>query len=45
MTLPEAGWHHDGRCNLADLVRYVEIEGSAERYADRLAAYAEEDSG
>ena len=45
MTLPEAGWHHDGRCNLADLVRYVEVERSAERYADMLADYAEEHSG
>ena len=44
MTLPEAGWHHDGRCNLADLVRYVEVERSAERYADTLADYAEEQS-
>ena len=44
MTLPEAGWHHDGRCNLADLVRYVEVERSAERYADILADYAEEHS-
>ncbi|HYE40277.1 MAG TPA: acyl-CoA reductase, partial [Ramlibacter sp.] len=26
MTSPEAGWHHDGRFNLADLVRMVEIE-------------------
>ena len=40
MTLPEAGWHHDGRCNLADLVRIVEVERSAERYADMLADYA-----
>ena len=45
MTLPEAGWHHDGRCNLIDLVRFVEIEGSAERASDRLAAYAQEDFG
>ncbi|RYZ09654.1 MAG: acyl-CoA reductase [Comamonadaceae bacterium] len=43
MTLPEAGWHHDGRFNLADLVRMVEIEQRAERAADRLAAYAQED--
>lgn len=35
MTLPEAGWHHDGRFNLADLVRIVEIEQSAEAAADR----------
>jgi hypothetical protein len=37
MTLPEAGWHHDGRFNLADLVRMVEIEQAAEAAADRLA--------
>ncbi|HEY0825279.1 MAG TPA: acyl-CoA reductase, partial [Ramlibacter sp.] len=43
MTAPEAGWHHDGRFNLADLVRMVEVEQSAERAADRLAAYAQED--
>ena len=42
MTSPEAGWHHDGRFNLLDLVRMVEIEGSAERAADRLAPYAQE---
>jgi len=42
MTTPEAGWHHDGRFNLADLVRIVEIEASAERAADRLAPYAQE---
>jgi hypothetical protein len=42
MTAPEAGWHHDGRFNLADLVRMVEIEASAERSADRLAPYAQE---
>lgn len=45
MTAPEAGWHHDGRFNLADLVRMVEIEQSAERAADRLAPYAQEDRG
>lgn len=43
MTTPEAGWHHDGRFNLADLVRMVEIEQSAERAADRLAPYAQEE--
>lgn len=42
MTTPEAGWHHDGRFNLADLVRMVEIEAGAERAADRLAPYAQE---
>ncbi|NML46989.1 acyl-CoA reductase [Ramlibacter sp. G-1-2-2] len=43
MTAPEAGWHHDGRFNLLDLVRMVEIEASAERAADALAPYAQED--
>jgi hypothetical protein len=43
MTAPEAGWHHDGRFNLLDLVRMVEIEASAERAADRLAPYAQEE--
>jgi hypothetical protein len=42
MTSPEAGWHHDGRFNLLDLVRMVEIEQSAERAADALAPYAQE---
>jgi hypothetical protein len=45
MTAPEAGWHHDGRFNLLDLVRMVEIEQGAERAADRLAPYAQEDLG
>jgi hypothetical protein len=43
MTAPEAGWHHDGRFNLLDLVRIVEIEQSAERAADRVAPYADEE--
>lgn len=43
MTQPEAGWHHDGRFNLADLVRIVEIEQAAERAADRCADYAQEE--
>ncbi len=41
MTAPEAGWHHDGRFNLVDLVRLVEIDGRAFEAADRLAPYAE----
>jgi hypothetical protein len=44
MTSPEAGWHHDGRFNLLDLVRICEIEQSAERAADRIAPYADEDA-
>jgi hypothetical protein len=43
MAQPEPGWHHDGRFNLADLVRVVEIDAATERAADRLASYAEED--
>jgi len=43
MAAPEAGWHHDGRFNLSDLVRLCEVEASAERAADRLAPYAQED--
>jgi hypothetical protein len=43
MTAPEAGWHHDGGFNLRDLVRIAEVEASAERAADRLAPYAQED--
>jgi hypothetical protein len=42
MTAPEAGWHHDGRFNLLDLVRMVEIESSAERAAEGFAPYAQE---
>lgn len=42
MTSPEAGWHHDGRFNLLDLVRMVEIEQSAERAAEGLAPYVQE---
>ena len=41
MSMPEAGWHHDGRSNLLDLVRMTEIEQSAELAAQPLAAYAD----
>lgn len=41
MTSPDAGWHHDGRFNLLDLVRMVDIEPSAEAAADRFAPYAD----
>lgn len=44
MTQPEPGWHHDGRFNLSDLVRMVEIDAATERAADRLAPYAQEES-
>ncbi len=42
LAQPEAGWHHDGRFNLSELVRMVEIEQACEQAADRLAAYAQE---
>ena len=41
MSSPEAGWHHDGRFNLLDLVRMTEIERSAESAAEPLAPYAD----
>lgn len=41
MTAPEAGWHHDGRFNLLDLVTITEIERSAEAAADTFAPYAD----
>jgi len=41
MSMPEAGWHHDGRFNLLDLVRMTEIEQSAEMAAQPFAAYAD----
>lgn len=39
MASPEAGWHHDGRFSLLDLVRMVDIETSAEYAAEALAPY------
>ena len=39
MTSPEAGWHHDGRFSLLDLVRMVDIEASTERDAERFTTY------
>lgn len=41
MTSPEAGWHHDGRFSLLDLVTMVEIDRSAENAADDFAPYAD----
>ncbi|WP_404332113.1 acyl-CoA reductase [Mesobacillus maritimus] len=41
MTTPEAGWHHDGRFNLLDLVQIVDIEQAAEEYAEKFAPYAD----
>lgn len=39
MTAPEAGWHHDGRFSLLDLVRMVDLEDSTERQAERFTGY------
>lgn len=41
MTSPEAGWHHDGRFSLLDLVTITEIEQGAEAAAERFAPYAD----
>lgn len=39
MSLPESGWHHDGRFNLLDLVDITEIDQIAVTAAD---AYADD---
>lgn len=36
---PQAGWHHDGRFSLLDLVRMADIEASAETLAQQFAWY------
>jgi hypothetical protein len=41
MTSPEAGWHHDGRFSLLDLVTITEIEQGTEAAAESYAPYAE----
>ncbi|MEP9379284.1 acyl-CoA reductase [Aquabacter sp. CN5-332] len=41
MTAPEAGWHHDGRFSLLDLVTMTEIEHSAEAAAEGFAPYVD----
>jgi hypothetical protein len=41
MTSPEAGWHHDGRFNLLDLINMVDIESSAEEDSERFAPYVD----
>lgn len=41
MTSPEAGWHHDGRCSLLDMVQMVDIDNSAEAAAETLAPYVD----
>jgi hypothetical protein len=39
MPQPEPGWHHDGRFNLADLVRWCDIESSVELQMDKYDPY------
>ncbi|WP_395056940.1 acyl-CoA reductase [Polaromonas sp.] len=41
MTSPEAGWHHDGRFGLLDMVQMVDIDSSAEAAAELLAPYVD----
>ncbi|OKL37779.1 acyl-CoA reductase [Domibacillus mangrovi] len=41
MTSPEAGWHHDGRFNLLDLVNMVDIEAAAEASSEQFAPYVD----
>ena len=41
MTGPEAGWHHDGRFSLLDLVTFTEVEQSAEAAAEGFAPYVD----
>lgn len=41
MTSPAAGWHHDGRFSLLDLVTLTEIEYAAEEAAERFAPYVD----
>ncbi len=36
---PQAGWHHDGRFSLLDLVRMVDLEASALAHGDTLTRY------
>ncbi|MFM2240466.1 MAG: hypothetical protein RJA69_1840 [Pseudomonadota bacterium] len=39
MTAPQAGWHHDGRFSLLDLVRIVEVDSTALLHSDAFAPY------
>jgi len=41
MAAPEAGWHHDGRFSLLDLVTLTEIEHGAEAAAEGFAPYVD----
>lgn len=39
MTSPAPGWQADGRPSLSDLLRFVDLEASAEQLADGLTGY------
>ena len=39
--LPEAGWHHDGRFSLLDLVGFAEVDAAAEQAAETFARYVD----
>lgn len=39
MFQPEAGWHHDGRPHLGELVRWCDVESSVERQMDAFDPY------
>lgn len=41
MTAPQAGWHHDGRCNLSDLVSFTDLDSSALSAAKVFAPYVD----
>lgn len=41
MTAPQAGWHHDGRFSLLDLVQMVDIDASAEAASEAFASYVD----
>ena len=41
MTAVQEGWHHDGRYSLLDLVRWVDIEASAEDFAESFDRHAD----
>ncbi|MDI9336559.1 MAG: acyl-CoA reductase [Gammaproteobacteria bacterium] len=39
MTAPAAGWHHDGRFSLLDLVQFIDCEASAYTYSEDFNPY------
>ncbi|MDT8862903.1 acyl-CoA reductase [Alkalihalobacillus sp. MEB130] len=41
MSHPEAGWHHDGRFHLADLVRFCDVESTLEEQMNLFDEYRE----